>query len=127
MALMEEENHLEVLTAIEASLTDNGVALLSECFAGSFDRFNVLRQSAGLDPIDKVWHSRHLSEKQVEGIFGQIDYVDFCSSYMLATRLIYPLFEEPIHNSKIHTIARNLPNGGDSSYLKIAVASKIGK
>ena len=126
MALMSEDAHAQVLGAIESHLHDDGVAILSECFADAFEHFNTLRNNAGLEPIAKVWHSRHMSETQVASIFGTINYIDFCSSYMLATRLIYPMFEEPVHNSKIHNMARQLPNGGDSSYLKIAVASKRG-
>ena len=96
----------------------------ADSFVGAFIRFNTLRGEAGLEPIEKVWHSRHMSETQMASLFGPIDYIDFCSSYMLATRLIYPMFEEPVHNSKIHDMARHLPNGGDSSYLKIAIATK---
>ena len=124
MALMTEEAHAQILRAIEANLHSEGVAILSECFSGSFEHFNSLRDKAGLEPIAKVWHSRHLSETQMSSVFGSVDYMDFCSSYMLATRLIYPMFGEPVHNSKVHDVARQLPNGGDSSYLKIAIASK---
>jgi len=124
MALMKEEAHAQILVAIESHLNDEGVAILSECFEGAFEHFNTLRNKAGLEPIAKVWHSRHISEAQVASIFGSVNYIDFCSSYMLATRLIYPMFEKPVHNSKIHDMARQLPNGGDSSYLKIAIASK---
>lgn len=126
MALMSEEAHAHILGAIESHLHKDGVAILSECFASAFEHFNSLRHKAGLEPIAKVWHSRHMSEAQLASIFGSIDYIDFCSSYMLATRLIYPMFEEPVHNSRIHHMARHLPNGGDSSYLKIAIASKRG-
>ena len=121
MALMSDEEQSDVLQQICEALAPEGVVIIAECFRNGFDRFNDLREQAGLEPIDKVWHSRHVDESALEKIFGQVEFVSYCSTYMLVTRLVYPFFEDPVHNHAIHDLAARLPESGDHAFLKIAV------
>ena len=61
----------------------------------------------------------------LEAVFDSVEYIDFCSTYMIVTRLVYPLFEVPKHNQQIHDVAFRLPNSGSESYLKIAVVQGL--
>ena len=99
MAVMEEDDQEIILQQMHESLTNDGAMVLSECFSNQFKIFNNMRKDAGLPPIEKVWHSRHIDESMLERMFGNVVYTEFCSTYMLITRLIYPLFEKnPQHN-----------------------------
>lgn len=124
MALMEVEQQHELLEGINRVLRPGSCGVFSECFTGDFQRFNDLRTSCALPGLQKVWHSRYLDESMIESIFDKVSYVDFCSTYMMITRLIYPLFEEPRHNQLIHDVASRLPNSGSESFLKLAVVRK---
>lgn len=124
MAVMDAEEQERLLLKIRDTLTVEGVGIMSECFSKQFDRFNFLREDAGVPGIEKVWHSRHVDESALERIFNIVNYTDFCSTYMLITRLVYPLFENPKHNQFIHDLASRLPNSGDLSYLKIATVRR---
>ena len=122
MALMDRQEQRALLQAIKDCLSDTGVALLSECFAGKFNEFNAARAILGLPPLEKVWHSLHLEEADVRSVFRQVSFNDFCSTYMLVTRIIYPYFEEPKHNQPIHDFASALPQAGSLGFLRLAVA-----
>lgn len=130
MAVMEEAEQELILKKMHESLTDDGVIVMSECFSNHFRKFNDMRKDANLPPIEKVWHSRHIDESMLERMFDNVEYTEFCSTYMLITRLIYPLFENnPQHNQFIHDYANSLPESGSNSYLKIVTipkGSKIG-
>lgn len=124
MALMEETDQKELLDEVNRVLIPGGSGVFSECFAAEFLSFNALRHVANLPPIDRVWHSRYLDESMLNDVFGEVLYRHFCSTYMLITRIIYPVFEEPVHNRQIHKMAAQLPNSGSTSFLKLAIVKK---
>lgn len=124
MALMDRESQMLLLESMKSSLTEQGIGIASECFSDSLDAFNKVRKNAGLDIIDKVWHSRYLEEAMFNSVFSKVKFEHFCSTYMLVTRVIYPMFEEPKHNQKIHELASNLPEVGEYSFLKMVVFEK---
>ena len=69
----------------------------------------------------KVWHSCYLDENIFQTIFPICEKFDFSSTYWLITRVIYPFFEEPKHNSPIHKFAANISQVGDYSLTKLFV------
>lgn len=122
MAVMDRDDQRTLLLRIKRSLSEGGVALLSECFANKFEELNVARALMGLAPIEKVWHSLHLEESDLHNTFSTVSFNDFCSTYMLITRVIYPYFEEPKHNQAIHNLACALPQSGSMGFLRLAIA-----
>jgi len=128
MAIMEENDQEIILKQMHDALTSKGAMVLSECFSNQFKIFNKMRKDAGLTPIEKVWHSRYIDESMLDRNFDNIVYIDFCSTYMLITRLIYPMFEDsPKHNQFIHDYASCTPESGSNSYLKIVIITKNSK
>lgn len=121
MALMDRSDQRKLLQRIKRALSNGGVALLSECFADKFDEINGLRSLMGLAPIAKVWHSLHLEQRDLPDIFSAVEFSDFCSTYMLVTRVIYPYFQEPKHNQPIHQLAASLPQTGSIGFLRLAI------
>lgn len=124
MALMKEADQKDLLYEVNRVMIPGGSGVFSECFAADFQRFNTLRHIANLPPIDKVWHSRYLDESMLNIIFSEVSFRHFCSTYMLTTRVIYPTFEEPVHNKQIHNVASQLPDSGSTSFLKLAIVKK---
>ncbi len=124
MAIMEEKLQNQMLHEINRVLKKDGVGIFSECFNSGLNHLNQLRKMANLDPIKKVWHSLYLDEKNFFQTFKDVEFNDFCSTYFLITRLIYPYFETPNHNQDIHNIAAKLPNSGTNSFLKLVRVTK---
>ena len=124
MALMDRNLQNKLLLNINRILKKRGVGIFSECFESGLMTVNHLRSKFNLDPIEKIWHSLYLEEKQFFRIFNNVKFDDFCSTYFLVTRVIYPFFQTPSHNKKIHDIAAVLPNFGKNSFLKLALVSK---
>lgn len=124
MALMEISEQDELLVEVNRVLVAGGAGIFSECFNSDLNSFNTLRNEAGLPPVEKVWHSRYLDEVMLSNIFENIDYQYFCSTYMLMTRIAYPMFCDPIHNQIIHKVASQMPNSGSTSFLKLAIVKK---
>ena len=124
MALMNKNDQVMLLEQINRVLSPEGVGIFSECFYNDLVRFNKLREQAGLGAIAKVWHSLYLDESMFTDTFAECSFDHFCSTYMLLTRVIYPMFEEPKHNQLIHEIAAKSAEAGDSSFLKIAKVRK---
>ena len=124
MAIMDEKLQNKVLYEINRVLKEDGKGIFSECFNSGLNKLNELRKTANLDPIEKVWHSLYLEEKNFFQTFKNVDFDDFCSTYFLITRIIYPYFDTPIHNQAIHDIASKFPNSGSNSFLKLVQVSK---
>ncbi len=124
MALMDLDSQVELLSLIKKSLNDKAIGIVSECFQEDLERFNKHRVSAGLSEIEKVWHSNYLNEDMFSSMFSNVHSYHYCSTYMLTTRIIYPMFDNPKHNQKIHQYAAGLPESGDYSFLKMLVFEK---
>ena len=119
MALLERNEQISFLTAVKCSLKENGMGVFSECLKSGLDELNKLRRQLNIEPILKVWHSRYLEKEIFEDIFSQTEYFDFSSLYWLVTRVIYPFFEEPVHNSKIAEFTAQLPQLGNFGLAKL--------
>ena len=120
MALLTRTDQKALLALIKASLAPNGIGIFSECFEEQYIKMNSLRKIMGVGDLVKVWHSMYLCESDLTGLFSTVEFDDFCSSYMLITRIIYPYFEDPLHNQKIHDLAASFPQCGDFGFLRIA-------
>ncbi len=121
MALMDDESHIKLLKLLKNSLSDDGIGIFSESTKQSFEKIQKLRKELSLPPLEKVWHSCYLDENIFKTIFSSFDIFDFSSTYWLITRVIYPYFEEPKHNSLIHKFAAGLTQNGNYSLTKLFV------
>ncbi len=119
MALLESEPQTRLLEGIRDLLKPGAVGLLSEGSIQGLDRLNELRAGLGVDRLEKVWHSRYLDERDIELVFGSVEVVHFAPLYWLLTRVVYPYFEEPVHNTPLHEFAATLPQAGDFSPVRL--------
>ena len=124
MAIMEYDKQTKLLNLIKKSLCEKGVGIFSECFEEQLIKLNNCREIMGLNPIEKVWHSLYLKNDQLDNVFLDVKFMDFCSTYFFVTRVIYPFFKKPIHNQDIHERAFKLPNKGDFGFLRLAIVKK---
>lgn len=121
MAIMEKNNQQQLLKLIKQSLNTKGCGILSECSVQALEEIQKIRKLLGIEPLKKVWHSRYLDERFLSKIFSNSKVIDFSSTYWLITRVIYPFFEEPKHNSKIHEVAAKLAQTGNYGLVKLFV------
>ena len=121
MALMDNESHIKLLQLLKKSLSNQGIGIFSEVTKQSFEKIQKLRKELSIDPLEKVWHSCYLDEKIFQTVFTSCNIFDFSSIYWLITRVIYPYFEEPKHNSLIHNFASNLSQIGNYGLTKLFV------
>lgn len=123
MALMEQEAQAELLKQIRSSLKPGGLAVLSEGTQKGLKGLKELRAQLGVSSdFDKVWHSEYLDDALVMSLFdNRVEVKDYSSIYWLITRVIYPYFQEPKHNSAIHSFASGLPQTGDFGLVKLFV------
>jgi SAM-dependent methyltransferase len=119
MAIMEADDQTRLLELVRDHLTPGGLALLSEGSIQGMQRLNEMRAMLELDPLEKVWHSRYLDEGELGAIFGTVDVEHFAPLYWLITRVIYPYFEEPQHNTPLHRLAATLPQVGDFAPVRL--------
>ena len=124
MALMSKEDQDELILNIYGKMNKCGIGLFSECLDDSLDYINDLRANLDVEPLEKVWHSRYLNLGQFNTIFSSVDVHDFASMYYLITRVIYPHFESPVHNSKIAEFAAELPQLGKFGLVKLIQVKK---
>lgn len=122
IAIMDKKEQEELLIEIKNSMHKNSIGLFSEITTQAFEQIQELRKKLGVKPLDKVWHSLYLDETLVSDIFSRITVKDFSSTYWLITRVIYPFFAEPKHNSKIHDFAAKLDQNGKHGLVKLFVA-----
>jgi|SRR6185312_2621519 len=121
MAIMNKKDQQYLLKLIKIALSNTGRGLLSECSVQSLQSLQKIRKLLGIEPLQKVWHSRYLDEKLLAKVFSDIKVIDFSSTYWLVTRAIYPFFEDPKHNSKIHEVAAKLVQSGNYGLVKLFV------
>jgi SAM-dependent methyltransferase len=119
MAIMEPDAQIRLLRGLRDRLTVGGLGLLSESSVQGLDRLNELRTNLGVEELEKVWHSRYLDERDIELVFGSVEIVHFAGLYWLITRVTYPYFEEPRHNTALHRFAASLPQAGDFSPVRL--------
>lgn len=119
MAIMEPELQTRLLGGVRGLLAPGGIGLLSEGSVQGLARLNELRGGLDIEPLEKVWHSRYLDEQEIEQTFGSVEVVHFAPLYWLLTRVVYPYFEEPRHNTPLHSFAATLPQAGDFSPVRL--------
>jgi SAM-dependent methyltransferase len=121
MALLSRAEQTELLQGVRRCLSPGGTAVLSEGTQQALDRLNDLRAQAGVEPFARVWHSLYVDEQAIKDAFDHVEVHDFSSLYWLLTRVVYPSFEEPQHNSPFHSFAASLPQVGDFGLVKLFV------
>lgn len=124
MAIVAPMTQRALLTLLNNSIAEGGLGLFSECIQESYDRINSLRLSLGVRPLEKVWHCRYLVTEELQQAFSRFQLVDFCSTYYLITRIIYPYFDDPQHNTALADFAAALPQEGDLGLLKLVVVQR---
>ena len=121
MALMDNESHITLLQLCKSALSNQGMGIFSEATKQSFEKIQELRSELSIPPLKKVWHSCYLDENIFHKIFTSCEIFDFSSTFWLITRVVYPYFEEPKHNSPIHKFAANLSQTGKYGLTKLFV------
>ncbi len=119
MAIMESDAQRRLLRGLSGLLVPGGVGLLSEGTEQGLARLNELRAALDVGRLDKVWHSCYLDERDIECIFSNVEIVHFAPLYWLITRVVYPYFEEPRHDTPLHQFAASLPQAGDFSPVRL--------
>ena len=123
MAIMQPADQTRLLALVRDHLAGDGIGLLSEGSVQGLARLNELRRGLALEPLEKVWHSRYLDEDEIHEIFGSVDTEHFAPLYWLITRVLYPYFEEPRHDTPLHRFAATLPQVGDFAPVRLFVVS----
>ena len=121
MAIMNTQTQIQLLKLIKNSLTKGGKGMFSEVSIQAFKTIQKLRATLEIEPIEKVWHSLYLDEKILYDIFPKTKKIDFSSTYWFITRVIYPYFEKPKHNTKLHDFAASIPQKGNYGLVKLFV------
>ncbi len=124
MAVMEEYEQNLILELVANKI--NGMGLFSECTADGFKNINNLRKKLDVGKLEKVWHSKYLENQQLDKYFPNYKIKDFSSMYYLITRVLYPMFEEPKHNTSLADFAASLKQDSDYSFLKLIIV-KMGQ
>jgi SAM-dependent methyltransferase len=119
MAIMEPDAQTRLLRGLRDLLKPGGLGLLSEGSVQGLERLNELRAGLGVGRLEKVWHSCYVDERSIEFVFGNVEIVHFAPLYWLLTRVVYPYFEEPRHNTPLHDFAASLPQAGDFSPVRL--------
>lgn len=111
---------------ISGMVKKGGLFLMLEGSKQGLARLNQIRLQNGLNEIPVVWHNLffddHLVEAYASRFFECINIDDFCSTYMLISRVLHPALvapEEPKYEAKINGLAANMPNFGDFGYEKL--------
>ncbi len=124
MAIMEKTSQLILLKLIKKSLLKKGVGLICECTVQALEGIQKSRKKLGVLPLKKVWHSRYLDTNSISSLFSNIKIIDFASTYWFLTRIVYPYFEEPKHNTNFHKFAATLPQEGNYGLVKLFIVRK---
>ena len=124
MAIMNNKQQKELLLLIKKHMKSNSIGIFSEVTKQAFKKIQLLRKKINLPPLEKVWHSIYLDEIIFSQIFSNSKIIDFSSTYWLITRVIYPFFEEPIHNTMLHKFASTLSQQGDYGLVKMVIVKK---
>lgn len=119
MAVMDAGDQTRLLERLRDRLAPGGLGLFSEGSVQGLARLNELRADLELGTLEKVWHSRYVDEDEIAQIFGAVEVVHFAPLYWLVTRVLYPYFEEPQHDTPLHRFAATLPQAGDYSPVRL--------
>lgn len=123
MALMERADQDRLLELVSRRLAAGGMGFFSEGTEDGLRRLTELRGQLGLPPFEKVWHSLYLDQEQFTRAFRNVTVKDYSSLFWLLTRVVYPHFAEPEHNTEFHRFAADLPQVGDFGLVKLVTVS----
>lgn len=123
MAVLDREEQDRILGRISVRLAPGGVGIFSEGLEEGLEVLASLRAELGLPPLEKVWHSLYLRRDQFASAFHSVKVTEFCSLYWLLTRVVYPHFSDPVHNSPFHRFAAGLPQVGGFGLVKLITVS----
>ena len=105
-----------------------GLLLMLEGSKQGLKRLNQIRLQNGLNEIPIVWHNLFFDDRLLEAyasqLFEPMNVDNFCSTYMLISRVLHPALvfpEEPRYEAKINDLAANMPNFGDFGQEKLYV------
>jgi SAM-dependent methyltransferase len=123
MAVTDLSGQLRLLDMIRSVMTNQGVGIFSEGVTRGLKKLQAMRESLGVTaPFEKVWHSLYVDEDELFRRFHRVETFEFSSLYWLITRVIYPYFTEPKHNTPIHDFVATLPQDGPFGLVKLYVA-----
>jgi hypothetical protein len=122
MALISWEQQRELLVAAKSRLAADGVMIMSEGTQSGFTALNDLREATGQPRMSDIWHCLYVDEEMIKDVFDTVSITEFCSTYWLLTRVIYPYKREAEHNTPIHDLAAKLPQIGEYGLVKMIVA-----
>jgi len=102
--------------------------LLLEGSKQGIKTINQIRTQYGLAEITVAWYNLFFDDRLLESyaskFFKLIQIDNFCSTYMLVSRILHPAIvfpEEPKYDAVINEMAAKLPNSGDFGYDKLYV------
>jgi len=121
MAMMSKKKQNKLINQIKTNLKKSGYGIFSECTIQSLKNHQKFRKKLSIEPYEKIWHSTYIDENFLAKVFKSYQKIDFSSSYYLITRIIYPYFSKPKHNTRIHDFASSLEQFGDYSLVKLFI------
>ena len=125
------EKQKKAIQNIDALLKEKGLFLMLEGTLQGLESLNKLRNKVGLESVPVSWHNLFFDEVQLIDFINEekglnLKEIDnFCSTYMMISRVVHPAIMEPSYDAKINKIALEMPNYGDNGYLKIFVIEKV--
>ena len=123
MAILDKKSQEKLIKLIHNHLKPTGIGIFSECTIQSLNKIQKLRKQLSVPKFEKIWHSRYLDENFLEKVFSKIEVIDFSSSFWLITRVIFPYFQKPKHNTLLHKFAANVEQTGNYGLVKIFLVS----
>ena len=124
MAIVEPMLQRSLLMVINKAMSLNGIGIFSEGTRQGIKILNTLRQQIGVKPIEKIWHCLYVDENEVLELFNNVTIQDYASLFWLITRVVYPYFEKPQHNTLLHKLAAKLPQGEGNGLVKLFTLTK---
>jgi len=121
MAVMNAHTQKTLFKLIHYNLKKSGHGLFSECTKQSLKNLQGFRKKLSVEPYKPIWHSNYIDENMIIKIFSKYEKIDFCSTYYLITRIIYPYFKKPRHNTQLHSFASSLEQHGDYGLVKLFI------
>lgn len=125
------EDQKAAIQRISQMLSQGGLFLMLEGSKQGLMKLNELRTRKGLHEIQMVWHNLFFDDQELihfaTEFFELVEVNNFCSTYMLISRALYPALifpEQPKYEARINELALEMPNLGDFGYEKLYVFRK---
>ncbi|MDD5399356.1 MAG: class I SAM-dependent methyltransferase [Dehalococcoidia bacterium] len=125
------EDQKAAIRRISQILKHGGLFLMLEGSKQGLMNLNKLRTQNGLNEIQMVWHNLFFDDQELirfaADFFELIEVNNFCSTYMLISRVLHPALifpDQPKYEARINELAVGMPNFGDFGYEKLYVFRK---